>query len=141
MAITNLLARALVAAPFVVLGWDAVKEPGKRVEIARDFGVPNPELAVVANGAGMVAGGLAVATGVAPTAGALGVSALMVPTTLSTHAFWRDDDPAERTANRIQFLKNVGLVGGLVAVAVSGRRDGDAADPDDAHPGPGDSTT
>lgn len=113
------LARALVAVPFVVLGMDAAREPGTRVELARQFGVPSPELAVRANGAGMVAGGAAVATGLAPTTGALAVAGLMVPTTLSAHAFWRDEDPAVRRTNRIQFCKNVGLVGGLLAVAAA----------------------
>lgn len=115
------LARALVAMPFVVLGLDAAREPGKRVDIARDFGVPSPELAVRANGAAMVLGGAAVATGSAPVTGGLAVAAMMVPTTLSAHAYWRDEDPGERTADRINFFKNVGLVGGLLAVAAASR--------------------
>ncbi|HKJ54873.1 MAG TPA: DoxX family membrane protein [Nitriliruptoraceae bacterium] len=113
------IARALVAAPFIVLGVQAAQEPGKRVDLARELGVPEPELAVRANGAGMVLGGVAVAAGVATRPAAMAVAALMVPTTLAAHAFWQDDDPAMRNANRIQFLKNVGLVGGLLAVAAA----------------------
>ncbi len=131
MPLTTTVARALVAAPFVVLGLDAAREPGGRVELARDFGVPEPELAVRANGAGMVVGGLAVGAGVAPRAGAVLVAALMVPTTLAAHAYWRDDDPAERKVDRIQFFKNAGLVGGLLAVAAASRRAESAPDRDD----------
>lgn len=118
----SVIARALVAAPFVVLGAQAAQEPGKRVDLARELGVPEPELAVRANGAGMVLGGLAVAAGIATRPAALLVAGLMVPTTLAAHAFWEDDDPATRNGNRIQFLKNLGLVGGLLAVAAA---DGD----------------
>lgn len=113
------LAQVMVAAPFVVLGIDAARQPGGRVDLARDFGVPNPEVAVRANGVGMAVGGLALATGILPRAAAVGVAALMVPTTLSAHAFWRDDDPATRGTNRIQFWKNVGLVGGLLAAGAA----------------------
>ena len=45
----------------------------------------------------------------------LGLIASMIPTTLAGHAFW-DFDGAERKANEIQFLKNAGLVGGLLLV-------------------------
>lgn len=114
------IGRVLAAAPFIVLGLDAAREPGARVDIARGFGVPEPELAVRANGAGMVAGGVAVALGIMPRLAAVGTASLMVPTTLAAHAYWRDEDPATRTANRIQFWKNVGLVGGLLAAAARG---------------------
>jgi putative oxidoreductase len=45
-----------------------------------------------------------------------------VPTTLAGHAYWQHEDPAARKTNRIQFLKNLGLLGGLMAVAVTDRR-------------------
>ncbi len=126
MGVRDVVGRALVAAPFVVLGLDAARDPAGRVDLAREFGVPLPELAVRANGAGMVAGGAMLVAGIAPRATSAGVAALMVPTTLSAHAYWRDDDPGTRRGNRIQFWKNVGLVGGLVVAAASaGRRPGD----------------
>lgn len=123
MTLLNAIARAMVAAPFVALGLDAAREPGGRVDLARDLGVPEPELAVRANGVGMVVGGMAVATGVAPATGAVAVAGLMVPTTLAAHAWWRDEDPAEAKVDRIQFWKNVGLVGGLLVVAAASRRE------------------
>lgn len=124
MSSTTALARVLLAAPFVWLGWEAAAEPGGRVDLAADLGVPSPETAVRFNGAAMVAGGVGLASGIAPRAAALGLVASMVPTTLAGHAFWQHDDPGARKVNRIQFLKNLGLVGGLLAVAASsGTRD------------------
>lgn len=65
----------------------------------------------------MVAGGAALILDVLPRAAALGLVASLVPTTIAGHPFWRQDDPASRTAHRIQALKNTGLAGGLLAVA------------------------
>lgn len=111
------VARALLGAPFVVLGYEAAAEPGGRVDLAAALGVPAPEMAVRVNGGAMVAGGLALSLGLWPRAAAAGLAASLIPTTLAGHAFWQHDDPATRKNDRIQFLKNLGLLGGLAAVA------------------------
>ena len=118
-ASTTRLARTALAAPFIWLGYEAAAEPGGRVDLAARLGLPNPELAVRFNGAAMVAGGLGLATGVLARQAAVGLILSMIPTTVAGHPFWSNEDPQTRKANRIQFLKNVGLVGGLVAVAAS----------------------
>jgi putative oxidoreductase len=117
MPVARTLSRLLLAAPFVWLGYEAAAAPGGRVELAAAMGVPNPEAAVRLNGAAMVAGGVALGLGAFPRTAATGLVASLVPTTVAGHAFWSDDDPVARKTNRIQFLKNVGLAGGLLAVA------------------------
>jgi putative oxidoreductase len=117
MPITRSVARLLLAAPFVVLGYEAAAEPGGRVDLAAALGVPNPEAAVRLNGAAMAAGGVALGLGVLPRTAAAGLAASLIPTTLAGHAYWQHDDPAARKQNRIQFLKNAGLLGGLVVAA------------------------
>jgi putative oxidoreductase len=124
MPIARTLAHALLGAPFVVLGYEAAAEPGGRVALAAALGLPNPEGAVRFNGAAMTAGGVALGLGVLPRTAAAGLAVSMVPTTLAGHAFWQHEDPAARKANRIQFLKNLGLLGGLVAVAAATERGG-----------------
>lgn len=113
------LSRLLLAAPFVILGYEAAAEPGGRVDLAADLGIPYPEAAVRLNGAAMVAGGAALGLGILPRAAATGLVASLVPTTLAGHRFWAHEDPAKRKTNRIQFLKNLGLLGGLVATAAA----------------------
>lgn len=122
--LTRRVARLALAAPFIWLGYEAAADPGARVALAADLGIPSPETAVRVNGAAMVAGGIGLATGVLPRASALGLVASMIPTTLAGHSFWQQQDPVARKQNRIQFLKNVGMVGGLLAViAAEGRKD------------------
>jgi putative oxidoreductase len=118
MDIARRIAGAALGVPFVWLGYEAATAPGKRVAMATKLGVPRPEEAVRLNGAAMVAGGVALSAGILPRAAALGLVASMIPTTLAGHAFWTEEDPQARKTARIQFLKNLGLVGGLLAVAV-----------------------
>lgn len=124
MSLLAILGRAALGAPFVYLGYLAATEPGGRVKAAENFGIPEDyaELAVRANGAAMVAGGLSVATGILPRLGALTVAGALVPTTMAGHAFWNDTDPKAKAANTTQFLKNLGLIGGLLAVAAGTKR-------------------
>lgn len=119
----RLAGQALLGATFMKLGFDAVVEPGARVDKAAALGLPNAELAVRGNGAAMVVGGAALILGMLPRQAALGLIVSMIPTTLAGHAFW-DFEGVERKANQIQFLKNVGLVGGLLVVMARNRAGG-----------------
>jgi len=121
MSIVHRLAHAALGAPFLWLGYEAAAEPGGRVALAAGLGMPNPELAVRFNGAAMAVGGAALALDVLPRAAALGLIASLIPTTLAGHAFWKHDDPQMRQTHRIQVLKNLGLIGGLLAVAAADR--------------------
>jgi putative oxidoreductase len=119
MTLARRLALAVLGAPFITMGYSGAVEPAGRVALAADLGIPSPEAAVRFNGAAMVAGGLGLVTGIMPRASALGLAVSLVPTTLAGHAFWKHDDPKARNLHRIQFLKNLSLLGGLLAVAVS----------------------
>ncbi len=69
------------------------------------------------NGAVQFVGGLLLLTGLRrPAAAALAAS--LVPTTLAGHRFWEYRDEQQRTQQQIQFLKNLGLLGGLLLAAV-----------------------
>ena len=108
------VARALMAGIFIHGGWNAFKEPAKRAKQAEALGLPKPERMVQANGLAMAAGGAALALGIVPRAAAAGLIASLVPTTLAGHRFWEEEDPQARRMQLTQFLKNLGLMGGLV---------------------------
>jgi uncharacterized membrane protein YphA (DoxX/SURF4 family) len=46
------------------------------------------------------------------------LAASIVPTTAIEHAFWDESDPQARAQSKSLFLKNVGLLGGLLLAAV-----------------------
>ncbi|MFI7134322.1 DoxX family protein [Nonomuraea sp. NPDC050153] len=119
MDIAFRLACIAIGLPFIWLGYEAVAAPGARVAMAAKLRIPRPDIAVRFNGVAMVAGGVGVATGVLWQVAAVGLVISLIPTTLAGHAFWAETDPQARKTNRIQFLKNLGLMGGLLAVALA----------------------
>ena len=38
----------------------------------------------------------------------------LIPTTLAGHSYWQVEDPATRKVQRIQFHKNLAMIGGLL---------------------------
>jgi uncharacterized membrane protein YphA (DoxX/SURF4 family) len=127
MSIVRRIARPLLASVFVVGGLDALRHPGPRTakaaafadKVAAPLGLPeDPELLVRANGAAMVAGGGLLGLGRFPRLAAAVLSASIVPTTVAGHAFWNETDPVVRKQQRTQFLKNLGLLGGLLLATV-----------------------
>jgi uncharacterized membrane protein YphA (DoxX/SURF4 family) len=76
------------------------------------------EQAVRINGAVQFAAGALLAVGWVPRLAALAIAGTLVPTTAAGHRYWEEDDQEQRTQQRIHFLKNVSMLGGLlVAVA------------------------
>lgn len=112
------LARLCLGLAFIILGWDAGQEPGPRVKAAAGLGVPEPDLAVRVNGYTMVAAGAALALGLMTRLAAFVLAAALVPTTLAGHPFWKEEDPQQRRGQRIHFLKNLSMIGGLLVVAL-----------------------
>ncbi len=125
------LARSLVASIFVVGGGDAARTDSEvRTELAQQFlarydinlDESEAQTLVKTNGALQALGGVAMSLGIFPRLAALGLLVSLTATTLAGHAYWRYDDPAQRAQQRIQFLKNLSLAGGLLAIAVAPKR-------------------
>lgn len=130
----NLLAavgRIALGTPFVLLGRSSWQEPEARAAVASGTldqlrtMVPLPEddeLLVKLNGAVQMGAGAALGLGVLPRLAALTLAGSLGLTTWAGHAFWTIEDPEQRTMQKLQFLKNLGMVGGLLAVAATPRR-------------------
>lgn len=78
--------------------------------------VPAPKLSVVASGAVLVLGGLGIIVGAFPIVSALAVAAFLVVSALTMHNFWAVDEE-EQQNELTQFLKNVVMAGGALAIA------------------------
>ena len=111
---------------FVSGGLDAFRNPEGKVPraervtqpLVEKFGLPgDTELLVRANGAVMVAGGLLLATGRLSRPAALALGLTLIPTTLAGHRFWEVEDAQQRAQQRVHFLKNVSMLGGLILAA------------------------
>ena len=81
--------------------------------------LPNdPESLVKIDGAIKVAGGLGLVFGPFARPAALLLAGSLVPTTLAGHRFWETTDPDQKASDRVEFFKNVSLIGGLLIAAL-----------------------
>jgi putative oxidoreductase len=126
------LARPMLAAIFIYGGIGSLRDSQSHAKAAEPLldtvknalpaQVPtDPETLVRIDGAVKIGAGTLLAIGKFPRLAALALAGSTVPTTLAAHAFWEVDDPQERANQQIHFLKNVGLLGGLLIAAVDTR--------------------
>ena len=125
------LARVMLSGIFVVSGARNLRNPERLVQAAEPVTgkvapliqnvhprIPTDTVSLIrANAATQLVGGLMFATGRFTRPAALVLAATLIPTTAAGHAFWNNDDPAARNNNQIHFLKNLGLLGGLLLAA------------------------
>jgi putative oxidoreductase len=116
VSIIRSLGHLLLSGIFISGGAHAFMEPGGRVNKVAGAGIPEPKLAVELNGAVMVIAGTLLGMGIAPKLAAAILIGSLVPTTTVGHAFWEEDTAAGRSNQQTQFLKNLGLIGGLLLV-------------------------
>ena len=108
----------LLALVFILGGLGALRNPQPRAEQLARFWLPSPILLVRLNAMLMIAAGLALALNMMPGLASAVLAAALVPTTVFGHPFWA----AEGTARQEQlahFIKNLAVLGGLVAMAVA----------------------
>jgi putative oxidoreductase len=126
------IARPLLASTFVFGGIDTLRNPQSRVpgaqpvvekiteQVDKQLPVQVPrdvEQWVKIDAAVKVAAGTLFSLGKLPRLSALTLAAGIVPTTLAGHRFWEADGAAKQ-GQLIHFLKNLGLLGGLLLAAV-----------------------
>jgi len=120
------LSRALIAAPFIVGGINALRAPAKMAPAAEEVGVPiaehvglptDPETLVKINAGVQVGAGVLMVLGVFPRVASLALAATLVPTTLAGHRFWEAEGDTRRE-QMIHFAKNAGMLGGLLVEAL-----------------------
>ena len=124
MVLLRGLARPMLASIFVVQGWDTLRQPGRVAPLAEPVVRPitervsalpdQTEQLVRINGAVQVVAGSMLALGRFPRLSALALAITLVPTTLAGHRFWETEDKQERAQQRIHFLKNTAMLGGLL---------------------------
>ena len=109
---TPLLARIFLCAIFIKAGINKVLNPAATQQYMESKGIPFAGLLLIPTIIVLLVGGLSVLLGYKARWGALLLIGFLIPTTLIFHT----DFPAEEIA----FLKNLGLMGGLLMVVAFG---------------------
>ena len=127
------IARPLLATPFIYGGISTLRKPQDRVPGARpvvekitetaDKQLPvqlprDVEQYVKLNAGIQVGAGTLLALGRFPRLTSLLLAGSTVPTTLAGHRFWEEQDPKVQFEKIAHFVKNLGMLGGLLLAAV-----------------------
>lgn len=134
MTVIRLVARPMLASVFFVGAASALKNApslaakASRVtdkvvplaqRVAPSVPVPTDPVTIVRINAGVqIAAAAALATGRAPRLSSAVLAASLLPTTVAGHPFWREQDPAAKNLQRLNFFKGISLVGGLLIAGV-----------------------
>ena len=111
-----LIGRILFAGFFINSGISHLQNRKSMAAYARAKGVPKPELAVTLSAVPLLIGGASVLLGVKPKLGAAALLGFLAGVSPIMHDFWRNEDPETRNNNMIQFMKNMALAGGALAL-------------------------
>ncbi|MBC3411052.1 DoxX family protein [Pseudomonas sp. SWRI107] len=114
-----LLARILLMVLFVLAGWGKLTGFDGTVAYMTSLGAPAPTLAAAVAVVMEFAVAILLILGFYTRPLALLFALFVLGTALIGHPFWNMVDP-ERSANMTQFLKNMSIIGGLLALAVAG---------------------
>jgi uncharacterized membrane protein YphA (DoxX/SURF4 family) len=114
--LVTLLARLLLSLVFILSGVNHILNWGASVKYMEAAGMVLPQVFLPGAIVFLLVGGSAVLVGYHARLGALLLILFLVPTTLIFHDFWNLESPLEVQREMISFLKNVGILGGLLMV-------------------------
>ena len=110
------LGRVLYGGFFIVAGINHFQNLAMLSGFAGFKGVPAPKVAVAGSGLLVLLGGLGILTGYQPTLGVICIVLFLVPVTLMMHNYWNDTDAQAKMMNKVNFQKNVALLGAALMI-------------------------
>jgi putative oxidoreductase len=110
-----LLARLLFGGVLAFMGLNHFMDIEGMAGYAEMKGLPAPTFSVVASGAMLVLGGLAIITGAFVVLGAGAIAVFLLASAVVMHDFWTVEDEQQQQTEMTQFLKNVSLAGAGLA--------------------------
>ena len=118
----------MLASMFIAGGIDAIQSPEGKVKAAAAVTEPlkarfpllpeDTATLVRLNGIVQVGAGVLLALGKFRRLASWALVASVIPTTYAGHRFWEEVDEETRAQQRVHFLKNLGLLGGLILAAM-----------------------
>ncbi len=112
-----LLGRILIAALFVPAGIHKITGFAGTSAYMASKGLPLPDLLLVLTIIIELGGGLMILLGWRAREAALIIAVFLIPVTVIFHGFWGVEDAAAQAKERIVFMKNLAIMGGLFVIA------------------------
>ena len=111
-----MLGRILFGGFFLYNGIEHLLKSKDMAPYAGSKGVPMPELAVQLAAVPLIVGGGSLLLGVKPKLGAMAILGFLAGVSPIMHDFWSHEDPEKRMGEMINFMKNMALAGGALAL-------------------------
>jgi putative oxidoreductase len=106
-----LLGRILYGGFFILGGINHFTSLGMMSGFVASKGVPAGKAAIIFSGLLIILGGFCIVVGCRPEIGVLCIVVFLVPVTFMMHAYWQESDPMQRINQRVNFQKNLALLG------------------------------
>jgi uncharacterized membrane protein YphA (DoxX/SURF4 family) len=121
MDIIHLIGQVLFGGYFVLQGINHFKNSNALIGYAVSKNVPSPKIAILGSGALVFLGGLSVLLyGFIPSLwteiGFIFLVIFLIPVSFKMHAFWNVADPQAKMMEKIQFMKNMALLGAVLSM-------------------------
>jgi len=111
-----LLGRMIFGGFFLYSGIHHFQERKSLAQYSSAKNVPKPDVAVVATGTLLLLGGASIVLGIKPKWGTLAVMGFLAGVSPVMHNFWQMQDPNQRQNEQINFMKNLAMLGGALAL-------------------------
>lgn len=117
--ILHIIGRILFGGYFLLQAYYHFKNVDPYTSYAASKGVKYPKYAVLGTGALLAIGGLTILAGSFIPWGVLALAIFFIGVTPKMHNYWAITDPNQRMVERVNFYKNLALLGGsLLLLAV-----------------------
>lgn len=111
-----LIGRMLFGGFFLYSGINHLRKHKEMAPYAESKGVPAPEWSVLLSGIPLIVGGTSLLLGVKPKIGSLAILGFLAGVSPMMHDFWSHEDPNTRMNEMVNFMKNLALAGGALAL-------------------------
>lgn len=111
-----LIGRIILGGYFLYNAYNHFTELDALTGYAQSKKVPHAKVGVIVTGLMLLFGGAAVLTGIFMVTGAWALIIFLVATSIMMHAYWKIADPMNKMNERINFQKNMALVGALLVI-------------------------
>jgi len=109
-----LIGRIIFGGFFIYSGLNHFLGVGMMTNYTKMKGVPLPRAAVIITGLMLTVGGLSMVLGAYPKIGIALLAGFLIPVSILMHNFWKIQDPQLKVADKVNFTKNMALLGAVL---------------------------
>jgi putative oxidoreductase len=110
------LGRILFGGYFIMSGYNHFAHLSMMAAYTQSKGVPLSKAAVAVTGLLLLIGGISTLFNFYPVVGLTAIILFLVPVTFLMHAYWKIQDPMAKMGERVNFMKNLALLGGTLVL-------------------------